>query len=134
METDLEVEFVNNISKVSDDLYESLFKNKKIEVWVVYRKRKNSQGQYYAWYMRGIVSDDSNDNDPDDNSTRDVTFTIDGEPQKGWLTLPDEAEEELAYVFRGMGVVSDSDQTGQGVAWNAQDRGTGSDTQTASKV
>lgn len=134
LETDLEVEFVNNISKVSDDLYESLIKNKKIEVWVVYRKRKNSQGQYYAWYMRGMVSDDSNDNDPDDNSTRDVTFTIDGEPQRGWLTLPDEAEEELAYVFRGMGVVSESDGTGQGVAWNAQDRGTGSDTQTASKA
>ncbi len=134
LETDLEVEFVNNISKVSDDLYESLIKNKKIEVWVVYRKRKNSQGQYYAWYMRGMVSDDSNDNDPDDNSTRDVTFTIDGEPQRGWLTLPDEAEEELAYVFRGMGVVSESDETGQGVAWNAQDRGTGSDTQTASKA
>lgn len=134
LETDLEVEFVNNISKVSDDLYESLFKNKKIEVWVVYRKRKNSQGQYYAWYMRGIVSDDSNDNDPDDNSTRDVTFTIDGEPQRGWLTLPDEAEEELAYVFRGMGVVSDSDQNGQGTAWQAADRGTGSDTASASKL
>ena len=77
--------------------------------------------------MRGIVSDDSNDNDPDDNSTRDVTFTIDGEPQRGWLTLPDEAEEELAYVFRGMGVVSESDATGQGVAWNAKDRGAGAD-------
>lgn len=133
LETDFEVEFVNNVSKVSDDLYESLIKNKKIEAWIVYRKRKNSQGQYFAWYVRGTVSDDSNDNDPDDNSTRDVTFTIEGEPQRGWLTLPDEAEEELAYVFRGMGVVTDDDKTGQGTTWKAEDRGTGSDS-TVSKA
>lgn len=127
LETDFEVEFVNNISKVSDDLYESLFKNKKVEAWIVYRKRRNSKGQYFAWYMRGTVKEDSNDNDPDDNSTRDTTFTIDGTPQRGWLTLPEEAEEELSYVFRGVGVVSDSDETGQGTAWKDEDRGTGSE-------
>ncbi|MCZ9642002.1 phage major tail protein, TP901-1 family [Lactobacillus jensenii] len=128
LETDLEVEFVNNISKVSDDLYDSLIKSKKIEAWIIHRKRKNSEGKYFAWYMRGIVSEDSNDNDPDDNSTRDVTFTIEGEPQRGWLTLPGDAQEELAYVFRGMGVISDSDTTGEGTAWKDADKGTGSDT------
>lgn len=129
LETDFEVEFVNNISKVADDLYESLLKNKKVEAWIVYRKRRNSKGQYFAWYMRGTVTEDSSDNDPDDNSTRDTTFTIDGTPQRGWLTLPDEAEEELAYVFRGVGVVegeAKNDGTdGQGLAWVDADRGTG---------
>ncbi|MDK6322198.1 phage tail tube protein, partial [Klebsiella pneumoniae] len=52
LETDLEVEFVNNISKVSDDLYDSLIKSKKIEAWIIHRKRKNSEGKYFAWYMR----------------------------------------------------------------------------------
>ena len=107
LETDLEIEFVHNISKVSDDLMTSLLKNKDIEVWIVYRKRRNPQGQYFAWYMRGIVSEDENENDPDDNSTRDVTFTIKGEPQRGWLTLPDDAEEELSYVFQGIGQVTE---------------------------
>ena len=126
LETDLEIEFVNNISKVSDDLMTSLLKNKDIEVWIVYRKRRNPQGQYFAWYMRGIVSEDENENDPDDNSTRDVTFTIKGEPKRGWLTLPDDAEEELSYVFQGIGQVTEQDKTGGGTAFADDDAGKGS--------
>lgn len=125
LETDLEIEFVHNISKVSDDLMTSLLKNKDIEVWIVYRKRRNTQGKYFAWYMRGIVSEDENENDPDDNSTRDVTFTIKGEPQRGWLTLPDEAEEELSYVFQGIGQVTEQDKTGGGTAFADDDAGKG---------
>ena len=126
LETDLEIEFVHNISKVSDDLMTSLLKNKDIEVWIVYRKRRNQQGQYFAWYMRGIVSEDENENDPDDNSTRDVTFTIKGEPQRGWLTLPDDAEEELSYVFQGIGQVTEQDKTGGGTTFADDDAGKGS--------
>lgn len=134
LETDLEIEFVNNISKISDDLMTSLLENEDIEVWIVYRKRKNAGGKYFAWYMQGIVSEDENENDPDDNSTRDVTFTIKGEPQRGWLTLSDEAEEELAYVFKGIGAISDSDKTGGGKAYVDADAGTGSDTGSAAPV
>lgn len=131
LETDLEIEFVNNISKISDDLMTSLLKNEDVEVWIVYRKRKNAEGKYFAWYMQGIVSEDKNGNDPDDNSTRDVTFTIKGEPQRGWLTLSDEAEEELAYVFQGIGAITGSDTTGGGKAYADADAGTGSDTGSA---
>ena len=131
LETDLEIEFVNNISKISDDLMTSLLKNEDVEVWIVYRKRKNAEGKYFAWYMQGIVSEDKNGNDPDDNSTRDVTFTIKGEPQRGWLTLSDEAEEELAYVFQGIGAITGSDTTGGGNAYVDADAGTGSDTGSA---
>lgn len=134
LETDLEIEFVNNISKISDDLMTSLLENEDIEVWIVYRKRKNAEGKYFAWYMQGIVSEDENENDPDDNSTRDVTFTIKGEPQRGWLTLSEEAEEELAYVFQGIGAISDSDKTGGGKAYVDADAGTGSDTGSAAPV
>lgn len=134
LETDLEIEFVNNISKVSDDLMTSLLKNEDIEVWIVYRKRKNAEGKYFAWYMQGIVSEDENENDPDDNSTRDVTFTIKGEPQRGWLTLSDEAEEELAYVFKGIGAVTSGDTTGGGTAYADADAGTGSDAGSAAPV
>lgn len=126
LETEIEVEFVNNISKVSDDLYDALIKNEKVEIWVVNISRKNSEGKVFSWYAQGSVTEDSNDNDPDDNSTRDVTFSVDGEPQRGWLELPASAKEELAYVFRGLGAVSSDDQTGKGTAWKDADRGTGS--------
>lgn len=125
LETDLEVEFVHNISKVSDDLLTSLLENEEVEVWIVYRKRRNSDGKYYAIYMRGTVSEDENENDPDDNATRDVTFTIKGDPQRGWLELPDDAKEEMDYVFQGLGQVTESDKTGGGTAFVEDDAGKG---------
>ena len=134
LETKIEVEFVNNISKVSDDLYNALIKNEKVEIWIVNISRKNSEGKVFSWYAQGSVTEDSSDNDPDDNSTRDVTFSVDGEPQRGWLELPASAKEELAYVFRGLGVVSSEDATGKGTAWQEADRGTGSATAAATQT
>lgn len=126
IETELKAEFIDNISKISDDLYESLLNNERVEVWKINKDRVNATGQYFAWYMRGVVTEDSNDNDVDDNSTREVTFTVDGTPKRGWLTLPESAQEELDYVFRGIGKVGDGDTAGQGVAFNSDaDRGTG---------
>ena len=126
IETKLKVEFIDNISKVSDDLYESLLKNERVEVWKINRDRVNEKGQYFAWYMRGYVTEDSNDNDADDNSTREIDFTVDGTPKRGWLTLPDSAQEELDYVFRGIGQVSGDSSTGNDKAFaDDTDRGTG---------
>lgn len=130
LETEIGVEFVNNISKVSDDLYDALIQNEKVEFWIVNISRKNSEGKVFAWYAQGSITEDSNDNDPDDNSKREIKFSVTGTPQRGWLELPASAKEELAYVFRGLGVVSSDDQTGKGIAWKDADRGTGSATQT----
>ncbi len=128
IETKLKAEFIDNISKVSDDLYTSLLNNERVEVWKINRDRVNDKGQYFAWYMRGYVTEDSNDNDADDNSTREIDFTVDGTPKRGWLTLPESAQEELDYVFRGIGQVSSADATGQGAAYADADRGTGQNT------
>lgn len=124
LETDFEIEFTNNTSALADMMYDSLFDGETLEAWVVYKGRQNAQGQYFAWYFRAVVSEDSNDNDPDDNSNRDVTFTVSGTPKRGWVTLTDEQQEAVDYVFQGLGVVTDEDKTGQGAAWKAADAGT----------
>lgn len=131
IETDLEVEFINNWSKIADQLLDSLFNNEKMEFWIVYRKRRNAAGKYYAIYMRGTVNEDETDGDPDDTSNRDTSITVDGTPQRGWTELPSEAQEELDYVFRGVGVVvapKNDGTDGGGAAWTASDAGTGSET------
>ncbi|KRN29233.1 phage major tail protein [Lactobacillus selangorensis] len=124
VETDFEVEFTNNTSAIADAMYDSLFDGEVLEGWIVYRKRQNAEGKYFAWYLRCTVSEDSNDNDPDDNSTRDVTFAVNGKPKRGWLDLPDSAQETIDYVFRGLGAVTDSDANGGGDAWTDSDAGT----------
>lgn len=84
--TDLEVEFLNNTAAIADVMYDSLFDGELLDFWILYRKRKNAEGKYLAWYMQVTVQEDSSDNDPDDHSTRDVTFSVNGTPKRGWTT------------------------------------------------
>lgn len=124
LETDFKFEFVNNWSKIADQLLDSIFDNEEMEFWAVNRQRKNSEGQYYALYLRGKVTEDSNDNDPDDVSSRETTITVDYGPVRGWVTLSEDQEAELAYIFRGVGVIEDTPKNdgtdGAGKAWNGE--------------
>lgn len=124
LETDFKFEFVNNWSKIADQLLDSIFDNEEMEFWAVNRQRKNSEGQYYALYLRGKVTEDSNDNDSDDVSSRETTITVDYGPVRGWVTLSEEQEAELAYIFRGVGAIEGSPKNdgtdGAGKAWNKE--------------
>ncbi|MFR0559410.1 phage tail protein [Limosilactobacillus mucosae] len=124
LETDFKFEFVNNWSKIADQLLDSIFDNEEMEFWAVNRQRKNSEGQYYALYLRGKVTEDSNDNDPDDVSSRETTITVDYGPVRGWVTLSEGQEAELAYIFRGVGAIEGSPKNdgtdGAGKAWNKE--------------
>ena len=122
LETDFKFEFVNNWSKIADQLLDSIFDNEEMEFWAVNRQRKNADGQYYALYLRGKVTEDSNDNDPDDVSSRETTITVDYGPVRGWVTLSEDQEAELAYIFRGVGAIEGTPKNdgtdGAGKAWN----------------
>lgn len=124
LETDFKFEFVNNWSKIADQLLDSIFDNEEMEFWAVNRQRKNSEGQYYALYLRGKVTEDSNDNDPDDVSSRETTITVDYGPVRGWVTLSEDQEAELAYIFRGVGAIEGTPKNdgtdGAGKAWNKE--------------
>ena len=124
LETDFKFEFVNNWSKIADQLLDSIFDNEEMEFWAVNRQRKNSEGQYYALYLRGKVTEDSNDNDPDEVSSRETTVTVDYGPVRGWVTLSEEQEAELAYIFRGVGAIEGSPKNdgtdGAGKAWDKE--------------
>lgn len=124
LETDFKLEFVNNWSKIADQLLDSIFDNEEMEFWAVNRQRKNSEGQYYALYLRGKVTEDSNDNDSDDVSSRETTITVDYGPVRGWVTLSEEQEAELAYIFRGVGAIEGTPKNdgtdGAGKAWNKE--------------
>lgn len=118
--TDLEIEFINNTSAIADAFYDSLLDGDKMEFWIVHKDRKNADGKYFSWYVQTSVSEDSNDNDADDNSTRDVTFSVDGTPKRGWTALSDQQSSDVDYVFRGLDKVTGtgSTETNGGTAWN----------------
>ena len=78
--------------------------------------------------MRGTVSEDSNENESDDNSTRETTIQIEGTPQRGWTDLSEEAKEKLSYVFKGLGVRATEEADGDGTAWEDSDAGVGTET------
>lgn len=125
IETELSVELVNNTSAILDALQDSLLSGDKLEFWVIFAGRKNAQGQYFSFYGRAIVSEDSNNNDADDLSTREISFGVDGTPKRGWTTLPQSAQEAIEYVYRGLEALGDKETTG--TAWKDADAGINSE-------
>lgn len=118
VETDFEVEFIDSTSSIADMFYDSLFNNEKLEVWIIKRKRVKD-GKYFAWYFRATVSEDENDNDADDNSTRDVSFSVEGIPQRGWTALPEDAKDQINYIFKGVSK-DDGTNNGQGESFKTE--------------
>ena len=129
LQTDLKLEFVNNWSEIADKLQMSLFNGDKMEFWIVNYQRRNSEGKAFAYYMRGTVSEDETDGDPDDVSNRKTTISVEGDPVPGWTALSEEDEQMLAYVFYGVGEVGETAKNdgtdGGGTPWKAGDAGTG---------
>lgn len=127
IETDLEVEFINNTASISDELLQAIFDDELMDMEIVRMDRANASGEYEAWYMQGHVSEDSNDNDADDNSTRDVSFSVDGTPKRGWTNLTAAQQNDVNYVFRGLAAATTEDATGGGTAWKDTDNGVAED-------
>lgn len=123
VETDLEVEFINNTAAIADAFYDSIFDGDQMEFWIVYKDRLNSKGEAYAIYTRATVSEDSNDNDADDNSTRDVSFAVDGTPKRGWTALSQQQQDDINYIFRGIAKVAqdeDGNETNGGTPFDKE--------------
>ena len=125
----MKFEFVNNWSEIADKLQMSLFNGDKMEFWIVNYQRRNDKGQCFAYYMRGTVSEDDIDGDPDDVSSRKTTINVEGEPVIGWTSLSQDDEEMIAYVFRGVDAIGetpkDDGTDGNGTPWKDTDAGTG---------
>ena len=125
VETKLEADIIESINEANDQITEALIDDEKLEAWVVYRKRVKD-GKVFAWYMQGYITEDSEAANPDANATRKLTFTVEGTPKRGWTKLPDDLQEELDYVFKGLGVADD------GIAFDYdKDKGAGSNATSA---
>lgn len=123
--TTMSANFEDAIAEVADEIREAITKAEKIEVWEV-RLDRVKDGKYWARYAQGYVTQDNSTNAPNAVATRAVTFTVEGEPKEGWTTMPDGAQEEIDYVFKGLGVLSSDDDKGGGIEWNeASDKGAG---------
>lgn len=125
LETELTNEFIDAISYVSDSIATAILNGELVELWMVNVRRKNKEGKYFAWYIRGYVTEDSGSNDADDAATREITFNATGKPKRGWVVLSKEQEEEIEVGFRGLAAITDEDETGEGTAWAKEDAGTG---------
>lgn len=108
---------LNAATELNDDLYTAILDTSKAEYWQVSLDRKKD-GKYFAWYVRGYVTAVNQTNNANADSTLAVTFTPEGDPQRGWLTLDSDTLDEINYVFRGIDPVTDSESTGNGTAFD----------------
>lgn len=108
---------LNAATELNDDLYTAILDTAKAEYWQVSLDRKKDD-KYFAWYVRGYVTAVNQTNNANADSTLAVTFTPEGDPQRGWLTLDSDTLDEINYVFRGIDPVTDSASNGGGQAFD----------------
>lgn len=115
LELDFSVELLDSDDVVLDLLEDSLINETMLEVWRIKLDKKDSQGRAFAHYMHARVTEDSQGADADDIATREFTFTNEGEPKRGYLTLPTTIQEAIDYAFKGLEDTT-TDANGKGVA------------------
>ena len=49
LETELTNEFIDAISYTSDAIATAILNGEQVEIWMVNRRRKNTQGKYFGW-------------------------------------------------------------------------------------
>lgn len=114
IETSLKFECYDNTDPILDVLEDSLYNKEKLEFWVLKLDKKDEQGRCFGYYMQGSVSEISGKADPDANSTAEITVAVDGEPKRGYTTLPETVQAQIDYVFRGIDLLGEDN--GKGIA------------------
>lgn len=110
--------FVDSISGVGDDIREAIDNGEKSELWS-FRLDRIKNGKYWGEYGQGYVTQDNSTNAPNATATRAVTFTPEGSWKLGWSDMPSDVQQEIDYVFKGVGA------NDAGEAWTDSDVGTG---------
>lgn len=91
---------------VSDDevnqmLHEAVVDGEKIECWEVdLDEAKKSGEKYAALYMQGSLSSWNSPKATEGLETFSSNMLVDGKPQRGFVTLTGDQEEEISYAFR----------------------------------
>lgn len=111
--------FVDAISSVGDDIREAIDNGEKCELWSL-RLDRVKDGKYWTEYAQGYVTQDNSTNAPNATATRAVTFTPEGSWKLGWSDMPSDVQQEIDYVFKGVGA------NDAGEAWTDGDVGAGS--------
>lgn len=102
LEAEFSMEMTNNAGAIANAFQDAIYNGETLEIWRVYRNTKNDKGEVLAWYFQVDVTEDNQENNSDDLSSRSLSFAVNGTPKKDYLKLPNEAQEAIDYVFKGL--------------------------------
>lgn len=82
-------------------------KGEVVEMWEVDITEKDSEGKYPAEYRQGLITSYSKTANAEDLIELSCTFKVNGTAQEGLVTLTEEQEEVVQYVFRDTEIVTE---------------------------
>ncbi len=112
LEVTLQIDAVTSDDSVNNMLKESVEDGLKLEVWEIDLGKPgtgDNEGKYAAKYAQGNLEDWTVPAAVEDFETLSTSMRIDHKPQDGWATLTSEQEEEIAYAFRDVTVLTPID-------------------------
>lgn len=106
LEVTLELTAISTDDEVNRMLKQSVIDGDKIEVWEIDLASKTAEGKYKALYMQGNLSNWDLPRNVEELVEISTEASIDGVPVEGELTLTEEQENQIAYAFRDLAVVT----------------------------
>ena len=101
-QTDFSITVLDSEDPVLDLLEDSYYNDTVLEFWRVKLGKKNEGGKYFAHYMQGTISEDSQSASSDDNGEREFTVSVTGTPKRGYTEIPAGTQAQLDYLYKGV--------------------------------
>lgn len=101
-QTDFSIKVLDSEDPVLDLLEDSYYNDTVLEFWRVKLGKKNEGGKYFAHYMQGTISEDSQSASSDDNGEREFTVSVNGTPKRGYTEIPAGTQAQLDYLYKGV--------------------------------
>ena len=81
-------------------LYDAFMANKEVEVWIIDKLKKDTEGQKFeAKYMHALISSYEETAAAEDNVEVSLEYAVQMVHQDGYATLTTEQEEQVQYAF-----------------------------------
>lgn len=104
----LNITAISSRDEVNIMLEEAAENNERIEVWEVdYGAGKNEEGKYKSRYLQGYLNNWGLPADADETTELETEVIVEGTPQKGYVTLSEEHENQIMYAHRDLDPVNE---------------------------
>lgn len=100
LEVTVSINAVSTDDEVNNMMFEAMEAGEILECWEINLAKEDESGKYAALYMQGLLDTWEVPSDSENVSEFSANLIVNDKPKKGYATLTEQQQEEIAYAFR----------------------------------